>query len=75
MRAGGINWNLIHAEAVEELMEIEPPERAKYIRVIMAELSRIQSHIIWFGAFCIGTGFETGFQAGFRIQGLHTGFI
>jgi len=35
-------WNLIHAEAVEELMDIEVPERAKYIRVIMAELSRIQ---------------------------------
>jgi NADH-quinone oxidoreductase subunit D len=60
-----LNWNLIHAEAVEELMEIEPPERAKYIRVIMAELSRIQSHIIWFGAFCIGTGFETGFKLAF----------
>jgi len=60
-----LNWNLIHAEAVEELMEIEPPERAKYIRVIMAELSRIQSHIIWFGAFCIGTGFDTGFKLAF----------
>jgi len=55
----------ISAEAVEELMEIEPPERAKFIRVIMAELSRIQSHIIWFGAFCIGTGFDTGFKLAF----------
>jgi NADH-quinone oxidoreductase subunit D len=60
-----LNWNLIHAEAVDELMGIEPPERAKYIRVIMAELSRIQSHIIWFGAFCIGTGFDTGFKLAF----------
>jgi len=60
-----LNWNLIHAEAVEELMEIEPPERARYIRVIMAELSRIQSHFIWFGAFCIGIGFETGFKLAF----------
>ena len=60
-----LNWNLIHAEAVEELLEIEPPERAKYIRVIMAELSRIQSHIIWFGVFSIGTGFDTGFKLAF----------
>jgi len=60
-----LNWNLIHAEAVEELLEVEPPERAKYIRVIMAELSRIQSHIIWFGAFSIGTGFDTGFKLAF----------
>ena len=60
-----LNWNLIHAEAVEELLEVEPPERAKYIRVIMAELSRIQSHIIWFGVFSIGTGFDTGFKLAF----------
>ena len=60
-----LNWNLVHAEAVEELMGIEPPERARYIRVIMAELSRIQSHIIWFGTFCIGTGFDTGFKLAF----------
>jgi len=60
-----LNWNLIHAEAAEELMGIEPQERAKYIRVIMAELSRIQSHIIWFGAFCMGTGFDTGFKLAF----------
>jgi NADH-quinone oxidoreductase subunit D len=60
-----LNWNLIHAEAVEELMGIEPPERSRYIRVIMAELSRIQSHIIWFGAFSIGTGFDTGFKLAF----------
>jgi NADH-quinone oxidoreductase subunit D len=60
-----LNWNLIHAEAVDELMKVEVPERAKYIRVIMAELSRIQSHIIWFGVFSKGTGFDTGFKMAF----------
>ncbi|MCD6363766.1 MAG: nickel-dependent hydrogenase large subunit [Synergistetes bacterium] len=55
-------WNLVHAEAVEELMGIEVPKRARYIRVIMAELSRIQSHFIWFGAFSLATGFDTGFK-------------
>ena len=58
-------WNLIHAEAVEELMGIEVPERAKYIRTIMAELSRIQSHLIWYGVLSIGTGFDTGFKLAF----------
>ncbi|MCD6461351.1 MAG: NADH-quinone oxidoreductase subunit D [Thermoplasmata archaeon] len=58
-------WNLIHAEAVEELMGVEPPERAKYIRVIMAELSRIQSHIIWYGVLSVGIGFDTGFKLAF----------
>jgi len=60
-----LNWNLIHAEAVDELMGLEIPERAKYIRVIMAELSRIQSHIIWYGVFSKGTGFDTGFKMAF----------
>ena len=60
-----LNWNLVHAEAVDELMGIDIPERAKYIRVIMTELSRIQSHIIWYGVFSLGTGFDTGFKMAF----------
>lgn len=60
-----LNWNLIHAEAADELMGIDIPERAKYLRVIMAELSRIQSHIIWYGVFSKGTGFDTGFKMAF----------
>jgi len=58
-------WNLVHAEAVDKLMDIEIPERAKYIRVIMAELSRIQSHLIWYGSMSAGTGFDTGFKLAF----------
>jgi NADH-quinone oxidoreductase subunit D len=58
-------WELVHAEAMEELMDLEIPERAKFIRVIMAELSRIQSHMIWWGVFSAGTGFDTGFKIAF----------
>ncbi|MFX1537092.1 MAG: NADH-quinone oxidoreductase subunit D [Promethearchaeota archaeon] len=58
-------WNLIHAEAVDELMGYELPERAQFIRVIMAELSRIQSHIIWYGMMSLGSGFRTGFYLAF----------
>ncbi len=57
-----LNWNLVHAEAVDELMGLEIPPRARYIRVILAELSRIQSHMIWYGAFSMGVGFDTGFK-------------
>lgn len=60
-----LNWNLVHAEAVDELTGIEVPERARYIRVLMAELSRLQSHIIWYGVMSLGLGFDTGFRLAF----------
>ena len=41
------NWG--YSLAVEKLMGVHPPERAEYLRVIMAELSRIQNHLILIG--------------------------
>ena len=41
--------NFAYALAVEKLMNIKPPERAEYIRVIMAELTRINNHLIAIG--------------------------
>jgi NADH-quinone oxidoreductase subunit C/D len=41
------NWG--YALAVEKMMNIQVPERAEYIRVIMGELSRIQNHFVLFG--------------------------
>lgn len=55
-------WNLVYSEAIEKLMDFEIPERAKYIRVIMAELSRIQSHFIWYAQISSSMGFDTGFK-------------
>jgi NADH:ubiquinone oxidoreductase subunit D len=43
--------NFGYALAVEELMGISPPERAEYIRVIMAELTRISNHVFAIGMF------------------------
>jgi len=45
--------------AVERLMGIEPPERAKYLRVIMAELQRICSHLYWLGLMGVFAGHAT----------------
>jgi NADH-quinone oxidoreductase subunit D/NADH-quinone oxidoreductase subunit C/D len=43
--------NFGYALAVEKLMGIKPPERAEYLRVIMAELTRISNHIFAIGMF------------------------
>jgi NADH-quinone oxidoreductase subunit D len=47
----GINNELPLALAVEELMELEVPPRAQYLRVIMAEMNRILNHLMFFASF------------------------
>jgi NADH-quinone oxidoreductase subunit D len=53
--------------AVEKLLEVEVPERAEYIRLILCELNRVTSHFMFLGAFGIDLGyFGTSFTYGFR---------
>ncbi len=55
-----------YAQAVEKLLDITVPERAEYIRVIMAELSRIASHMLFIGSLAIDLGAVTGLVYTFR---------
>src|SRR5262245_14575663 len=58
--------NLAWVEAAEKLLQIQVPERAQYVRVIIAELSRIASHLIWLGTHAMDIGAITTFLYCFR---------
>ena len=58
----------IHAYtmAAERLLELEVPPRAKYLRVIMSELNRISSHLVWLGTSGLELGAITVFFYSYR---------
>lgn len=55
-------------QAIERLAGIVPPERALYIRVVMAELERLHSHILWAGIAGKVMGFKTMFMTSFEVR-------
>ena len=55
-------------QAMEQLAGQEPTPRAKYIRVIMAELERLHSHVLWAGIASKLMGFKTMFMTCFEIR-------
>ena len=52
--------------AIEKLLGIEIPERAKYIRVLFDEVTRILNHLLWLGAHGLDIGAMTVFLYCFR---------
>lgn len=58
------NWAV--ARTVERAAGIEVSERAEWIRTIMAELQRLQSHLLWLGVLGMDLGAFTAFLWGFR---------
>jgi len=55
----GASYELAYVGAAEKIAGLEVPERAKYLRVIQAELSRIQSHLLNLGLLASSAGFDT----------------
>src|SRR5215470_8556346 len=58
--------NLCYALAVEKLLQVEIPPRAQWMRVMMTELSRLNSHLVWLGTHALDIGAMTVFFYCFR---------
>jgi len=61
-----VNNNLAYCLAIEKLLGIEVPERAKIMRVILSELNRIMSHLLWYSAYGLDMGALTPIIYAFR---------
>src|SRR5690349_4634521 len=57
---------LAYVLAVEKLLGIEVPERVRWIRVLLSELERISSHLIWLGTHALDLGALSMFMYCFR---------
>jgi len=57
-----------YVQTIEGIFGVEVPDRAKYLRTIWAELSRIHSHLLWLGLMADAYGFESLFMHCWRVR-------
>jgi NADH-quinone oxidoreductase subunit D len=54
-----VSNDLVYVEGVEKMLQVEVPKRAEYLRVILTELQRIASHLLWLGTHAMDIGAVT----------------
>lgn len=57
----GMIYNIAYCQAIEKALKLEVPERAEYIRVIVCELNRVASHLLWIATYLLDIGGVTPF--------------
>ena len=57
-----------YCQAIETIMNIPVPPRARYLRTVWGGLSRIHSHLLWLGLMADGMGFESLFMHAWRVR-------
>lgn len=57
-----------YCECVEHIMNVEVPDRGKFLRTIWCEMSRMHSHLLWLGLLADGFGFESLFYQCWRMR-------
>ncbi|MEB3798162.1 MAG: hydrogenase large subunit [Caldisphaeraceae archaeon] len=64
----GYQHNVSYCMAVENVADIDVPDRARYIRTLFLELERVHNHLMWAGIAAHLVGFDTGFMHAWRIR-------
>ena len=59
---------LCYCQGIEDMMKVEVPTRARFLRVFWAELSRMHSHLLWLGLLADSFGFESLFMQVWRAR-------
>lgn len=66
--ACSVSHAVSYAQAIESIAHLKIPRRARYIRVLLAELERLYNHIGDIGNLCAGVGFAVGISNGSRLK-------
>lgn len=59
---------MTYCQGIEQIMDVDVPPRALYLRTIWSEYSRLHSHLLWLGLFADAMGFENLFMNAWRLR-------